>query len=176
MASKEDGGTEEQANALGAGKEARPKLSFYVDLGCLGIAVLIILCSRAQVLHFFYDLTSVEQVRHLGCYTAKQGKGASRKHTCSSYKLQTHSRSFINMHTCFGCFNLQLQRVLVNLACTGPQDKREDAAVQLAEAMAKSQKSYDGMDVRSNGGVASKKALGALRRCSPLTVSHSSCW
>ena len=128
---------------------------------------------RAQVLHFFYDLTSVEQVRHLGCYRTKQGKGASRKHICSSNPSNTHIAPIPFMHTCFGACDLRLLPALVKLACDGPQEKREDAALQLASAMAKSQKSYDGLDVRSNGGVASKKALSALRRCSPLTVCPS---
>ena len=47
---------------------------------CLQVlCILIILLSCVQVLHFFYDLTSVEQVRHLGCYRAKPRKGGLRK-------------------------------------------------------------------------------------------------
>ena len=94
----------------------------------------------AQVLHFFYDLTSVEQVRHLGCYRAKHRKGASRKaHTVASARLQTsNTLRLMLMHTCIGCFHLRLQPGLVKFSLYSTrQEKREDAALQLASSNGK---------------------------------------
>jgi len=78
MASHIDASTKEQATALGAGKEAR--LSFdMVSAAPITISPhLTALCFLVQVLHFFYDLTSVEQVRHFGCYQINLEVGAFR--------------------------------------------------------------------------------------------------
>ena len=98
MTSKQDEGIEEQATALGAGKEARR--NFLVLSGPMLFTRLCYLnqaSSCAQVLHFFYDLTSVEQVRHLGCYRAMHGKGALRKHICCSHALIAPARRVLLM-------------------------------------------------------------------------------
>ena len=79
MASQIDASTKEQATALGAGKEAR--LSFDMVSAARPITIsphLTALCFLVQVLHFFYDLTSVEQVRHFGCYQINLEVGAFR--------------------------------------------------------------------------------------------------
>ena len=79
MASQIDASIEEQATALGAGKEAR--LSIYMVSAArliTSLPHLTVLCFLVQVLHFFYDLTSVEQVRHFGCYQIDLEVGAFR--------------------------------------------------------------------------------------------------
>ena len=99
MTSRQDEGIEEQATALGAGKEARR--NFLVLSGSSLFKRLCYLnqvCPCAQVLHFFYDLTSVEQVRHLGCYTVMHGKGAFRKHICCSHALMAPARRVLLVH------------------------------------------------------------------------------